>query len=409
MVVSSSENNAQQVGESSSFDQHNPSEPKRSIMNELLRRMNPNVCFGACGGNVGWSLSSTVNSSSVIGSNLRTVVPDLMKHIDFDEKDLDDWSSSTTQHHKNKKRSVALKNLYELSSHKVNRVPLVCTQKYCVIPILAKCLTWNFKSTNTNNFCNDEIRRVACLTLNQLSLPFQNKKVMVFGMNETESNHLIQNLNNIIRQRLPETYLCCICLMNLTFLENAIEPIIQFSPQNYDLSRNPSLCKSISNRQCHNSNPKNWKPLKGNISNCTVPCLDDPNSLLRSIECLMHEHRPFLMSKILSMEGEAIRWSVGLLRNLTKKERHCSIIAKTDIPSLVLSFVQHSPHQIIRWSKDSLEEMSLTVLGNLSDCEESRNILRLCNAVDVLRSLDEERERLGLNLITARILDSLEG
>jgi hypothetical protein len=325
---------------------------------------------------------------------------------------------------------------------------LVCTQKYNVIPILAKCLVWNIgDNTISNDDNNDETRRMACLILNQLSLPFQNKKVMVFGSNGSgqvtgevyghgsvnnghESDVLIENLVHVIKLRLPETYLCCICLMNLTYLESTVEPILNnMSTRQMCLDDNfPRIKRTRSaSKRPNNIDPKEWNnfpsasrvpairapsPAKGyhiRSSSSSISCSVgvDGKLLLRSIETLMQEHRPFLVSKVLSVEGEAIRWSVGLMRNLTKKEEHCAIIGKTEIPCLILSFVRQSPHPIIRWTKDSIEVMSLTVLENMAAFEDTRFVLKTWNAIEVIRQLDEERERLGLSLKTAPILASL--
>lgn len=412
MVVSSK---LQEVTECSSFDNRcvdSKGIPEQStgIFTELLRRMNPGTCLNACGGQVDFSFSSSMKSS-VAGSSLRSIVPDLVAAIDLEKK-----KSNHPSALQRRKRNLALKSMYELSIRKQNRVPLVCTQKYLVIPTLAMCLG----STLLDEKDNEGTRRLLCLTLNQLSLPFQNKKVMVLG---NGSNTLIENLLHIINSRLPETYLCCICLMNLTYLETTIDTIINASTQVIS-DANTQFARSASKRP-NNIDPKEWNnfpsavrvpavrapsPAKGyhiRGSDIVTSCLDCSKSLLRSIETLMQEHGPFLMSKVLSEEGEAIRWSTGLMRNLTKTEVHCSIIAKTEIPFLILSFIRESSNPMIRWTKDSLEEMSLEVIGNMASFEVTRSLLETFNAIEILKQLDEECKRLGLSLNTARTLKSL--
>lgn len=429
MVVSSSIPDT--IAESSSFDQEYGGSKgisskrfdngSKGILSELLRRMNPSVCLGACSGE--GSLASSMRCSAT-GSGLRSVVPDIMAAIDvFENEENSSYSSLSSRI---EKRTAALKQLYELSGEKENRVPLVCTQKYNVIPILAKCLAWNIDDTNFDHLDNDDIRRMACLTLNQLSLPFQNKKVMVFG---NGSNALMENLKQVIHLRLPETYLCCICLMNITYLGTAVDPILNVktpTPDRVSVNNNtPIRSRSVSKRP-NNIDPKDWNkfpsavkmpasrapsPLKAfhtRGSSQSTLHLDDTKSLLRSIESLIQDYRPFLQSKVLSVEGEAIRWSIGLLRNLTKKEVHCSIIARTDIPFLIISLLVASPHPLIRWSKDSVEVMSLTVLKNMACHESTKSLLKTCNAIEVIQRLDVERERLGLSLNTAAIIAALE-
>ena len=243
---------------------------------------------------------------------------------------------------------------------------------------------------------------------------------MVFG---DESNMLIENLLHVINLRLPETYLCCICLMNLTYLEAAIGPILNLSIHRAKDENQHRV--SISNRP-NNIDPKQWNkfpyasrvptsraptPIKhrhiASGSSFSILCLEDPQSLVRSTEKLMYDNRPFLMSKILSVEGEAVRWSVGLMRNLTKKEVHCSVIARTQIPYMILSILAQSPHPLIRWKKDSLEKMSLEVVSNMAQFEETKAILLAADAIEMLKHIEDERERLGLQLNTSYILKVL--
>lgn len=273
------------------------------------------------------------------------------------------------------------------------------------MPILAKILGDSIPD-------DDDIgntRRLICLTLNQLSLPFQNKKVMVFG---NASDLLIENLLKIINQRLPEAYLSCICIMNLTYLESAIDAILNITTLR-EFEDNKLSLRSASNRP-NNIDPMEWNnfpnapKVPASRAPSPVRSFRRPSSLLlRSLASLMQEHTPFLMSKVLSEEGEAVRWSVGLIRNLTKTESHISIIARTEIPFLILSFIRQSPNPIIRWSKDSLEEMSLTVLGNMASFPITRSLLKSTDAVAVVRQINEECERLGLGLNTTAILTSL--
>lgn len=284
---------------------------------------------------------------------------------------------------------------------------MVCTQKYNLVPILAKCLGDSI-SDDENDMEN--ARRLICLTLNQLSLPFHNKNAMVFG---NGSSLLLENLLQIINHRFPESYLCCICFMNLSYLENAVDTILNITtkhskrPNNIDPEKWVDFHSADHVPASRAPSPVKGFNIRGNSTNKS-PCIDDTKSLLRSIERLLHEYRPFLMSNILSHEGEAIRWSVGLLRNLTKTEAHCSIMAVTEIPFLILSFIRQSPNPIIRWSKDSLEAMSLSVLQNFATFTVTKSLLITYNAIEVVRQLDEERKRLDLGLNTAAILQSLK-
>ncbi len=221
------------------------------------------------------------------------------------------------------------------------------------------------------------------------------------------SNLLIDTLVKVIRMRVPETYLSCITLMNLSYLKDAVESIITYSPQqiqaqkvvvhhNYPTSVPPASAQKMRPRSAQKArsslDPREWDsfpaqrtltpaklrqptPPRHCRSNSNMPWLDDPTSLLRSLENLMRDQQPFLMSTVISAESESIRWSIGLLRNLTKKDRHCAMVAKTEIPSLVLSFLEKSPRPIDKWRKDSLEDQALGLLGQLAVSKESNESL----------------------------------
>ena len=66
-----------------------------------------------------------------------------------------------------------------------------------------------------------------CLILNNLSIPHDNKRVMV---KERGAKKLIGNLCHVIASGNKEAFLCCIILMNLSFYEPGLVIIGQFSP-----------------------------------------------------------------------------------------------------------------------------------------------------------------------------------
>jgi len=117
------------------------------------------------------------------------------------------------------KAAAAVKRIYELCDvwHKQNRVPMVCSGKWDVLTPLVKCLQQE----------NDGIRHLACLALNNLSIPTENKGVMALG---PVSDDVIGGLCRVIQEDKEESYLCCICLMNLSFLEACITTILKYSP-----------------------------------------------------------------------------------------------------------------------------------------------------------------------------------
>ena len=121
--------------------------------------------------------------------------------------DIPDLLKTMTEE-KGEKSAAATKRIYELCDvgHKQNRVPMVCSGKWDVLTPLAKCLTQE----------SGDGRHLACLALNNLSIPTENKRVMALG---PASKDVIGGLCKVIAEDKQESYLCCICLMNLSFLE----------------------------------------------------------------------------------------------------------------------------------------------------------------------------------------------
>ncbi|KAI2501419.1 hypothetical protein MHU86_13009 [Fragilaria crotonensis] len=228
----------------------------------------------------------------------------------------------------------AIKRIYELCNvrNAQNRVPLVCSGKYNVLVPLAKsllraypdkhqlaCASLNKRSNPTkikkvtavvpeckvNNRTMDPggRRHLACLALNNLSIPTENKWVMALG---PESETIIGALCEVIAQDNEESYLCCVCLMNLSFLEACSTTILQHSPL---------------------AAGKNAKTL-----------LDNEASLLRILEKLLNN---FLSaSKSEPSKSKAAQWACGLIKNLAKSRANATLIGKTDIPKCVTEIIR---------------------------------------------------------------------
>lgn len=298
----------------------------------------------------------------------------------------------------------------------IDRIPIVCTSKWDIMGSLVNCLMID-ETQNSIQLRHEKIRQLACLILNNLSIPKENKSIMILGCHATP---LLRNLTRMIRTQEPETsYLCCICLMNLSFLSDGVEPIMTFSPQSDNDAHQgmsiPSIGRnSIDSRDWENFPTSMLRPTRAPTpprqrrSNAPSPYLDDPNSLLLSLESLMRDHQPFLMSKAYSVEGEAIRWSVGLLRNLTKKNKHCSIIAKTEIPALFLGFLDKTPHPATKWTKDTIEDMSLTALDQLAGSPDSCEKLRQIGAICIVQNIKLGASKTQVDRKISSILKSLE-
>jgi len=357
-----------------------------------------------------------------------------------------------------KRRLNAGRKLFKLSIPRENRIPLICTSSLDVLPTLIACISpleatagttgaystsaQSGKTKREQQLHQDEvdIRRLACLTLNNLSVPDPNKAVMALGRHSTA---LLTALLRNVESAAPESHLCVICLYNLSFLDDAADVLIGFglglgggldadasaaaaaassSPHHYSIGcdfLNTSLSSSDPNdvsgstiatasstvsstgarrspirhrrgaRQQHRSPSSSPSPSptattrkvyhhhRQQHQHCYGPPLDNNRSLLRILEAMIRTYSPFLLSPVLSVEGEAIRWAVGLMSNLVSVERRADIVLHTDIPFYIVQNLRSTPRtNINEWTEESMEEMSLIFLCNLIKFEGGREMLK---------------------------------
>jgi hypothetical protein len=221
-----------------------------------------------------------------------------------------------------KEAASAAQTIYELSdvAHKQNRVPMVCSGNYDVLVPLTKCLTHN----------NDAKLHFVCLALNNLSIPDENKRVMAL---ERGSRILVGNLCKVIAAGKKEAYLCCICLMNLSFLEPAMKLILQFSPKD-----------------------PNQKKIAAVLAK-KIPPLENPRSLIRILQDLLAH----------AVRGTAdFRWAFGLLSVLSKHPDNAQLIAQTAIPNVAIENLRISKLPPSEWKNNSLEDVSLFLILHVS-------------------------------------------
>jgi len=262
----------------------------------------------------------------------------------------------TMLNEKGEKSAAATKRVYELCDvgHKQNRVPMVCSGKWDVLTPLAKCLTQE----------SGDGRHLACLALNNLSIPTENKRVMALG---PAAKDVIGGLCKVIAEDKQESYLCCICLMNLSFLEASITSILKHSP-----SSNGSA----------------------------VPPLSNPDSLIRVLEKLLANSPSAPKSG--SGKSEGVRWACGLIKNLAKSEENAALFGKTDIPKCVVDNLKNnSMTPPSRWTSNSLEDFSLFVVLNLAQWNGSKAALVDAETVKVIRPMMSEGDLQGLKATMA--------
>jgi len=255
---------------------------------------------------------------------------------------------------KGEKRAAAIKRINELCDvgHKQNRVPMVCSGKWDVLTPLAQCLIQD----------SGDGRHFACLALNNLSVQPENKNVMALG---SAARDVIGGLCKVIKEDKQTSYLCCICLMNLSFLEDSINNILTYS----DRGMSP---------------------------------LEDDDSLLRVLEKLLVNSRS--VPKACSGESDSIRWACGLLKNLAKSEDNAKLICKTEIPVCLLDNIRNSTTPPNLWTNNSLEEFSLFVILNLAQWSGSKEALLSAGAADVIKPIVAEGYLQGLAVTMATAL-----
>lgn len=257
----------------------------------------------------------------------------------------------TMMNHTGEKSAAATKRIYELCDvgHKQNRVPMVCGNDVDVLTPLAKCLTQE----------SGDGRHLACLALNNLSIPTENKRVMALG---PASKDVIGGLCKVIAEDKQESYLCCICLMNLSFLEASITSILQHSP----------VAEGAS----------------------AVPPLSNPDSLILVLEKLLANSPTTPKSG--SGKSEGVRWACGLIKNLAKSEENAALIGKTEIPKCVVDNLKNTTAPPSRWTSNSLEDFSLFVILNLAQWGDAKKALKDAGAVDVIKNIMNEGDLQGL-------------
>lgn len=200
----------------------------------------------------------------------------------------------------------------------------------------------------------DEKLHFVCLALNNLSIPQDNKRVMV---GERGARQMIKNLCKVIASGKKESHLCCIILMNLTFYEPALTIIGQFSPT-------PKHAPIIDNH-----NGKAQKALKTTTTMIKraadavtkqrkLTPLENPQSLLRVLQDLISS---------VERGTSDFRWAFGLLANLSRHPENALLIGLTGIPRVAIANLRLSKIPSNQWATNSLEDFSLYFLLHMAE------------------------------------------
>lgn len=151
-----------------------------------------------------------------------------------------------------------------------------------------------------------DCRHLALLSLNNLSIPLENKKLL---SEDIDATPLLPVLMDVIKTDATESYLSCICLMNLSFLESSVSLLASF----------PQFLATIS---------------------------------------------AFLQSAKLGSEG--VRWACGLLKNLSRHSTAARLILDTQIPAQLLDNLKTTSNNSGRWSNNSVEDFALFAVLSLA-------------------------------------------
>jgi hypothetical protein len=182
------------------------------------------------------------------------------------------------------------------------------------------------------------------------------------------ANDLFHALAAVMRKNLAESYLCCICLMNITFLDDAVKPVLQYTP---------SITASPKEKEFEGS--FKLMKMKGKTS---IRALQNSHSMLRCLENILNQC-PVKPTEVCIL-GETVRWACGLLRNVTNNEENAKLIGQTDIPSRLTGYIKEAPLDLVEWTENSLEENALAAIFNLSRFEFSKRVLVKCDVADVV-------------------------
>lgn len=302
-----------------------------------------------------------------------------------------------------RRRTAALSQLHDLTEKPDNRVPL-CSGSGAgrdVVGVLSDAL---FDSLDPESVPSegpdgmDEDRRLICWSINNLTVPYENKTTIVSSGNFAGLlRGLLRGLTAVVSSNLPEAYLCCIALLNLTFAAEAVEPVAYFVPPPSDsegmrMRRHPSTAQQL------------WRD-GARTSEMTARVLGNPESLMRAVERIMTTNAPFLQSTVRSVQGEAFRWAAGFVRNVTSvddlpgggrrgsvpdgtAEEICALVARTELPCLAVRCVGDSPRPTARWTKDSAEDVCLGLMCNLARFQPSTDALARAGAARALERLE---------------------
>ena len=211
----------------------------------------------------------------------------------------------------------------------------------------------NNKKTTAGNQVDEKLHFV-CLTLNNLSIPHDNKRVMI---RERGAKRLIGNLCKVVASGKKECHLCLIILMNLSFYEPGLTIIGQFSPTpKFSSSADGSTGAAKKALKATTTVLKKAKNVV--IRPPKLTPLENPQSLLLILQDLLSN----------AERGTSdFRWAFGLLANLSRHPENALLILLTRIPQIAVENLRLSKTPSKNWATNSLEDFSLYFILHLAE------------------------------------------
>ncbi|CAB9528565.1 expressed unknown protein [Seminavis robusta] len=257
-----------------------------------------------------------------------------------------------------KAKSKALMQLARLCDrdHQHNRIPLVCRQEsWNVVTVLCQYVLQD-PTTTWKDY------RQALLILSNLTLPMENKAVLLLGplrevllralYHGLRVGHVVDTdkttattMTPLQTQQQLEIHLVCAILFNLSFLQDGREVLL-----NYNITGSAKGSRSASP-------------------------LHQKTSLLQTLERMMQHFLPYTTKKknrqanADSVERQAIRWTFGMMRNLCQDKDMARTIGQTQIPKMALELLQSAAtcdKAAYKWKSQSLEDLALGMLIELA-------------------------------------------
>jgi hypothetical protein len=218
---------------------------------------------------------------------------------------------------------------------------------------------------------------MALLILNNLAIPIENKHRFV----AQNSTLVLQSLFSIIQEREPDTtYLACLCLRNLTLVEDAVYTTRLLSFRTTDngtdlLTLLETLTLAFAAHLLQAANIATAPAANRSITTAKYHAPNNHYTTKRMKQLYLH-----------SAEALALKWSTGILQQLSLS--HAAAIAKHEqcvvaLLQMLEHMSQHLPLQY--WTVDSLPDCCLLVIFNLAPTQ--RTLLRRISAQHYLNYL----------------------